>query len=46
MKKMQANKTLHRNSRCPRPFNVSFILIVLSALHHHRPGYGWVVRCL
>ena len=31
-----ANNALHRNSRCPRPFNVTFHLFLLVALHHCR----------
>ena len=31
-----ANKALHRNSRCPRTFNVTFHLFLLVALHHCR----------
>ena len=30
------NTALHRNSRCPRPFNVTFHLFLLVALHHCR----------
>ena len=33
---MTPNKALHRDSRCPRPFNATFHLYPLVALHRCR----------